>query len=402
VKIERFTGINNRQPIDRIKPTDAGMPVPDAVNVDLSASGTFQTRAGFELAAAASNPRSMFPVNSVGALVAVGSELMRFAGSSFSKVADLASSYAAVGYTKTPLGIVWSDGFNMGLVKNWINSQLLPAMPNPVPSVSVSAGGALPEGTYGVSFATTLPDGRRSPMTVPVYVDVPEGGRINVSTTSQAIPVLVFCTAVNGDVFYKVTPIQNGAISIGIDQQSGEAVTYEPSELIPPGRVLGFHDGRILSAVGPILYHSQPFSMGLHRPATDFIPFPADIRIIAPLNPGVLIVGTEQSHWLISGSLAQPESMVEIAPYGAVAGTMTEVPNSKALMWFTARGQVSASPSGELSLLQDAQIQFPRAHIGAGVFRETNGMRQYLATLANPVSSGAVVARSFIDARIID
>jgi len=402
MKIDRFTGINNRQPIDRIKPTDAGMPVHDAVNVDLSASGTFQTRAGFELATEAQNPRSLFPVNSIGAFVAVGSQLMRFSGSSLAYVADLASPYASVGYAKTPNGIVWSDGFNMGLVRNWINGPLLPATPNPVPSVVASSGGALPAGTYGVSFASLMPDGRRSPMTVPVYVDVVEGGRLDFTTTAQPLPVVVFVTAGNGDVFYKSGTVQSGTVSIGIDQQSGEVVAYEPTEMIPPGRALAWHDGRLLSAVGPMLYHSQPFSMGLHRPATDFIPFPDDIRLIAPLNPGVLIVATESSHWLISGSLAQPESMVEIAPYGAVAGTITEVPNSKALMWFTPRGQVSASPGGELALLQDRQIQFPRASTGAGVFRETNGMRQYIASLSNPVPSGAVVARSFIDARVIE
>jgi hypothetical protein len=88
--------------------------------------------------------------------------------------------------------------------------------------------------------------------------------------------------------------------------------------------------------------------------------------------------------------------MTEVAPYGAVEGTLTEVPNSTDLMWFTPRGQLRATQGGALTLLQDKEIQFPTAAIGASVFRETNGMRQHITTLAEPVPTGSAVARSFM------
>ena len=238
-------------------------------------------------------------------------------------------------------------------------------------------------------------------MTVPVYVDVPAGGRIQISTSAQAYPLAIYVTATNGELFYREAIIQSGSASIGILNQAGEPASFDVLQMLPAGRVLGYHDGRLLSAVGPYLYHGQPYSLGLHKPDSDFILFPDDIRIIASLDTGILIVATESAHWRITGPLSQA-SMTQIAPYGASLGTMVDMPNSKGLMWFTPRGPLSASQDGSISLLQDAEIQFPRADVGASVFRETNGMRQYITTLSQPVPSGAAVARSFMDARVIE
>jgi hypothetical protein len=402
VKIPGFTGINNRTPADRLPKDEAGRSaVRDAVNVDLSTASTFQTRPGFTLAISEAQCRSMFSVDAMASLMAVGSELRKFTGSASTKVADIASPFVSVAYTKTPFGPVWSDGFRMRLVRNWIDEPLLPPDPNPSPSVSASSGGSLLAGAYGVAFAAVMPDGRKSAMTVPVYVDVPASGRIQISTSAQAYPLAIYVTATNGELFYREAIIQSGSASIGILNQAGEPASFDVLQMLPAGRVLGYHDGRLLSAVGPYLYHGQPYSLGLHKPDSDFILFPDDIRIIASLDTGILIVATESAHWRITGPLSQA-SMTQIAPYGASLGTMVDLPNSKGLMWFTPRGPLSASQDGSISLLQDAEIQFPRADVGASVFRETNGMRQYITTLSQPVPSGAAVARSFMDARVIE
>jgi hypothetical protein len=110
MKIERFTGINNRIPPDRFKADEGGgMPVHDAVNVDLSAAGTFQSRAGFTPVVELPDCRSAFSVDDTGSLVAVGDELHRFNGSALTKVDDLGSSFARVAYAKTPIGVSAGD-----------------------------------------------------------------------------------------------------------------------------------------------------------------------------------------------------------------------------------------------------------------------------------------------------
>lgn len=405
VRFGSFAGINNRQPIDRLRlRADEARPVRDAVNVDLSASGTFQTRAGHKLTLAAEQCRSLFPVDDTGALVAVGDKLMRFDGTAVTELATLTTRHASVGYTKTPLGIVWSDGFRMGLVRGWVDAGLLPPAPNPAPAITASSGGALPAGTYGVAFASALSDGRRSEMTVPEYIDVPDSGRILVGSAALSVPADIFVTAANGEVFYRAGRTTGGSASVGVLNQDGEAAAYEVEVALPPSRILGFHDGRLLAAQGSVLLFSRPYSLGLYRPETDFIALPDEIRLLASAGPNTLIIGTETAHWLVSGDMADP-TMRQIAPYGAVAGTLAEVPNatnSLDLMWFTQRGQVRASGDGSLALLQDQQIQFPSAPSGASVFRETNGMRQFIASLNQARPAASAAARCFMDARVIE
>ena len=398
-RIPGFTGINNRAPLDRLPKTEGGSSaVRDAVNVDLTQAGSFQTRQGFEQVLN-TGMRSLFAVDGTAAIAAVGSDLVKFTGSSFSKLDDLASAYSSVGYTKTPLGVVWSDGSRLGLVRNWTSGDVAPSLPNPQPSVSAASGGSLKAGQYGVCFATVLSDGRRSAFTVPVYLDVPENGRVEIA--GGGLLVTAYITAVNGDVFYKAGNLSGGSLSVGIVKENSEPVAYEYLEPMPTGRVLGYRDGRLLVAVGSVLYYSLPYQYGITNPATNFIPFPSDIRVIVDLD-GALIVGTSDAHWSIPGDIAAPESMTQVAPYGAVEGTVTALPNSEAVMWFTARGPVMGSPDGSIAMLQDKEIQFPSAAAGAAVFQEQDGMRKFLASLSKPVPSGAAVARSFMDARVIE
>lgn len=394
MKIERFTGINNRIPPDRFKADEGGgMPVHDAVNVDLSAAGTFQSRTGFTPVVELPDCRSAFSVDDTGSLVAVGDELHRFNGSALTKVDDIGSSFARVAYAKTPIGVVWSDGYVTKIVKSWVSGRLLPDDPNPLPSVAVAAGGSLIAGTYSVSFAASFSDGRRSPMSYPLSVDVPENGRITVNVGTQPNPVQVFVTAPNGSVFYRQGQVSSGAFNVALHEAGGEPLRYEVEAELPPARILAHRNGRIFAADGSMVYYTQPWSM-LFRPMSDYIPLPDDVRLLAAVDAG-LFIATASRTWFLAGE-PQEATMTEVAPYGAAGGTLTEVPNSTDLMWFTPRGQLLAKQDGSFSLLQDKDIQFPSAPFGASVYREINGMRQHITTLAEPTPTGAAVARSFM------
>jgi hypothetical protein len=173
----------------------------------------------------------------------------------------------------------------------------------------------------------------------------------------------------------------------------GEPVRYEVEAEIPPARILAYRNGRIYSATGSMVYFTQPWSY-LFRPLSDYIPLPDDVRLIAAVDAGLFIC-TATKTWFLAGE-PQEATLTEVAPYGAVEGTLTELPNSTDLMWFTPRGQLRTTQAGEFALLQDKEIQFPSAPLGASVFRETNGMRQHITTMAAPTETGAAVARSFM------
>lgn len=400
MKIERFTGINNRQPVDRIQPTDAGMPVRDAVNVDLSASGTLQHRPGFERVLAMTNCRA-FHQTKAGALFASENRLYLFDGQDASELATLASPHVRVAYTESPLGTIWSDGFTLN-VAGTASVRLVPAKPNPEPVPSGIAGGSLVAGSYGLVFATLRSDGQQSAPTVPVFVSVQANGAIRVDVSGHTQRIIVFVTAVDGAVFYREAVIEVGqtSLTIPILASAGQSLQRDIISDLPPGRMLAMHNGRLLSVDGAFLFYSLPWALGLYRPAYDFIAMDEDITLVQPVEGGVYLATTSATYFLAGGDISKAD-LRRIAPYGAIKGTAAEMPNSLDLMWHTPRGPVSASQDGSLTLLQDAQIAYPSADAGASIVRESNGLRQFITSLSQAQPSGGAVFGSYMDARVI-
>lgn len=406
VSITRFRGINNRLPEDRLGRVargerDAGLFVRDAVNVDLTEAGTFQRRGGQELFIPATNCRSLFETPT-GFFYAAETDLMYFNGVS-TKVGDLASPLADVAYTDTPRGVVWSDGFTVNLLVNGVSAPVAPAAPNPVPVVTGSGGGALPAGSYGVSFATVTADGLRSEMTFPQFVSVPEGGAINISAAGHTQRIAVFATTQDGTIFYREADIAVGVTVavLPIVRGNREAVNHEVMASLPPGSMLGYHRGRLLSARDNYLTYSRPFNLGLYRPAYDYIAFAHPVTLVAPMEQGVFVATEHETFFLPGDDIAQA-GVQQRLPFGAVPGTLTRERNKNGAMWFSPRGAVSGEDDGTVALLQDKDIAFSPAQSGASTVREENGLRSFVAALATSGQPAGAVFGSYIDAEVIN
>lgn len=400
MKIERFTGINNRQPIDRIKPTEAGMPVRDAVNVDLSDSGTFQRRPGFRRVVEMAGCRDLWETRQ-GALFAAGDRLHLFDGQGTTEVAALASPFARVAYAESALGTIWSDGFTLNVMAG-TSRRLVPAQPNPQPLANGAAGGGLQAGTYGVMFASIRPDGQQSAPTVPQFVTVPPSGQIQITAGGQTERIAIFVTAVDGSIFYRQGAIEVGqsSLSLTVVRADGQPVRWENTSTLPAGKMLAVHRGRLLSVDSGFLFYSLPWALGLYRPASDYIALPEDITLVQPVEGGIYLATDRATYFLPGGDISQ-SSMQKVAPYGAIRGTAALLPNSINPMWHTPRGPVQASQDGQLQLMQDAQIAYPSAGRGASIQRESNGLRQFITSLSQAQPTGGAVFGSYMEARVI-
>lgn len=395
MKIERFTGINNRQPIDRLKPDEAGgVPLRDAINVDLSASGTPQRRGGYKQIAAMPGCRDIFEAPNF-ALFASASKLYKFDGGSPIEVADLPSEHSRVACVDSPSGVIWSDGFSLNLLDG-DSRRLSPKQPSPIPSVSGIAGGSLVGGTYGVRF-TSVVDGRQSAATNPVFVDVPDNGAIQVAASTG---LNVFVTACDGSVFYREALTTGLSITIPILASSGQPMSGDIVGELPAGRMLAIHRGRLLSVSGPILYYSLPYSFGIYRPAFDYVPLSENITLVKPVEGGVYLATAKETFFLAGDDISKA-SLNRIAPYGAIRGTVANQPNSINPVWHSPRGPVFADQSGGLTIPQDRDIAYSSAESGASIVRETNGLRQLVTTLSSSLPSGGAVFGSFMDAKVI-
>lgn len=402
IKATRFTGINNRTPIDRLPVTDEGRAVRDALNVDMTSAGTFQRRPGQDKEVSCTNARCLYEIPG-GALYADGDNLFLFDGTTSTQVGDLSSPYAHVAYENTPLGTVWSDGYRLNLYSG-TSRRLSPEMPNPQPAVTAASGGALVAGTYGVMFSSIRADGQQSAHTVPVYVEVAQGGFLSIAAAGHTERIAVFVTAVDGEIFYRSGSIEVGqtSLSIPIVRTDGQPVSFEVMSDLPPGSILALHKGRLLSADGQALYYSLPYNYGLYRPAFDYILTPEDITLVAPVEGGVYLATLSETWWLPGGDIGNT-NMVKLLPYGAVKGTLAKIEDSTDLMWFTPQGPVTANQAGQVSALQNKSVAFPAANAGASIWRESNGLRQFISAIStNPsIPPGAAVAGTYMEAEVI-
>ena len=404
VQVNAFSGINNRAPADRMFKPDAPAPVRNAVNVDHVAPGTFQRRPGYFKLLELLRARSLFSC-AMGAWVATEQELHWFDpdAETSAKVADLSSAIELVAYVESPLGVIWSDGASTGLVNGQsASAALCPDAPNPRPLVTATSGGSMPKGSRGFMFASVTASGVRSPFTMPQFVSVLDGGKVDIAAPAHTLTIEVYSTASDGSVFHKVgnMPAGTNALTITVERLDGMPIVYEASAKIPGGSVLELHNGCLLSAKGNTLFYSDPWAYGIYRPARSFIPFPDEVMVMASVDAG-LIVGTATKHYLLTGADISKADMRQIAPYGAVFGTMRELPNSEGRIWFTHRGPVTAGPDGSISLQQDDQIAFDPATAGAAMVREENGLRQYVASMKGAKPTAAAVMGAYIEAETI-
>ena len=197
-----FVGINNRLPDHQLGVVERGRKAGDylrnAVNVDLTATGTLLRRKGSTLVVPGSDCHSLWS-DSEKAFYVDGSTLYQYPRTA------LRSGLVPgrrVSWCKTPTGdVVWTNGNVLERIRAGVSASLGLPVPNPVPSVTASAGGSLKAGVYQVAITAANADGEESGATWPVQVNVPEGGRIEVSGLPGTL-VNIYVSPLNGDTLY--------------------------------------------------------------------------------------------------------------------------------------------------------------------------------------------------------
>lgn len=403
VSIGPFVGINNRVPDHQLAIVERGRKAGDyvrnAVNVDLTQAGTLQRREGTELKTALTGAHSLW-AHDDGAYCVAGTTLYAIdrhlspTAVKTDMVPGMRVSFAAM-----PNGdVYWSSEVANGRIRNGVNGPAGVGVPNPAPTVTAATGGALPAGKYQIAI-TAAPDGvEESGATWPVQVDVPEGGSITIADMPSGMKN-IYMTTQNGDLLGYVlsttaTSYVLAVMLVGLGPQL-QTLGMQP---LPPGHIVAHFRGRRLVASGSTLVYSEPHAYGLYNPMRDYIPFPARITIVAPVEGGVYVVA-DKTYWL-AGEDIDKARVVTLLPYGAVEGTTGTMDTSTDVWWFSDRGVVVGDTQGQVKNIQEETVAVESAQAGATLYREQDGQRRLVTSLlGTDASTGA--ANSFMDAEII-
>ena len=257
------------------------------------------------------------------------------------------------------------------------------------PVVTALGYGGMHAGTYQVAVTFCDARGEEGGTGVATTVTVTEGGGIALSnipqpTAPQATRARLYVTMANGDVPYLYGEYPVGTTDLAVSVfQSDVRLETQFGHPPPPGHALCLHNGRIYIAQGPVVWSTDPLRYGLYRPDRGFLLFPQEARVLASVADG-LYVATEAGTYFDSGIDTEGFARRMVLPYGAAAGTAVKVPKTQLVAWFSHRGWVLAGPGGQIKNAMEDRNAVSKFRAGAGLFRETNGVRQLLAVLRDP------------------
>ena len=389
-----FAGINNRLPDHQLAVVERGRKAGDylrnAVNVDLSAAGTLQRRKGATLALAGADCHSLWG-DAGGAFYVDGDAIKTFPNGAVVR-AGLTPG-RAVSWCRLPDGrAAWSNGVEIGFIDQGV-SAAPPVAPNPAPSVAATSGGALNAGAYQVAITALDAAGRESGATWPVQIAVPEGGRIQVSGLPGTM-VNIYLSPLNGDVLYYAMTTSASSYVFPLLPALGRQLDTLGLEPLPPGHLVRYCKGRLLTVDETQICYSEPFAHWLYNPLRNRIPI-ADLTMVEPVDGGLYLASRDKTWWLPGADVDQPERLVEILPYGAVAGTSARMENSTDVVWFSTRGLIVGNAQGQVKNMQEETVAVGSAQVGATLCREQDGVRQVVASVS-PTSTTRAAASSFM------
>jgi len=304
-----------------------------------------------------------------------------------------------VSWCRLPDGrVAWSNGIEIGFIERDVSTAPL-ATPNPAPSVATSSGGALHAGVYQVAITAVDLDGRESGATWPVQVQVADSGRIEITNLPGTL-VSIYLSPLNGDMLYHaVSTTASSYVLPLIPSALGRQLDTIGLAPLPPGRIVRYYHGRLLTADSAQLCYSEPFAHWLYHPLRNRIPI-AGLTLVEPVEGGLYLATQDKTWWLPGADVDQPERLIEILPYGAAARSASRMENGTDVMWFSARGLVVGDAQGRVKNVQESNVAVGAAQSGATLYREQNGLRQAIASGANGQESKAS-AKSYMSMEIV-
>lgn len=408
VPLGPFLGINNRLPDHQLAVLNRGRKAGDylrkagdylrnAVNVDLTASGTVQRRQGATKVLAGADLHSLWSERDM--TLYVDGDALRRVGADFEPVTlrDGLVPGQPASYTWFGHDVYWTNGVVLERIRGGVCGPAGVPVLNPAPFVLPASGGSLPGGLYQVVFTAVGADGEESGASWPTQVLVPPAGRLDVMGL-PGTSTNIYVSPVNGDELFLTAQTSATTYSIPVGPGQGARCPTLGLRPMPAGQIVRAHNGRLLVARDSILYYSEPFAPALHNPARGYVPFPGRITVVEPTDGGVYVVA-DRTYWL-AGDDIDKAGVVEKLPYGAVEGTGGRSPTDQSVWWYSARGLVVGTPAGDLKNLQEETVAVESAAAGATLFRESDGMRQLVASLRGAESSRAA-ATSYMDAEVI-
>lgn len=160
-----------------------------------------------------------------------------------------------------------------------------------------------------------------------------------------------------------------------------------------PGQIIEYYNGRLYIARNETIWYSDVNYFGEVDRRFNFHRFENEITMMKAVDDGLWIcVGdiNRQSTYFISGAVREDMSLRRFAGYGCIEGSDVKVKDGQkvgeglsgtVIMWASDSGICIGANGGRFINITDGKYNTPDRRYGAGLFREENGLAQYITTL---------------------
>lgn len=295
---EKFTGINNVVPSHRLKKTELSA----ATDLDIGLDGELTRRGGFSELAATCH-KNLWQADGFLLATVEGNDLKAFTVGGAYTTVSAALGPDRVWYCNLPDG---RTTFSNGLINGITDGVATTGWGVPIPQ-SLGALADVPGALFAGDYQYQLTYTRTSDMmeSGPLYSNPTPIAAGGISLTG--LPTLaghginVYITGANGGVaFYAGSTLGSTFSFTGANDQLVLPCHTETLSPAPVGTVTAFWRGRVLVAVGSVLWASMAGRWQHFNMRRDFKQFSAPITLIQPVDGGVF-VGTEKELAFMAG-----------------------------------------------------------------------------------------------------
>lgn len=388
---KKFTGINNVLPSERLmpEPRTGATALATALNVDVGLDGELRRRSGYSEIFGTCH-KNLWQANGFMLATVDGGDLVAIAPDGAHTSIYFSLGAARVWYCNLPDGrTTFSNGNICGITDGATYTSWGVPVPSSIGAMASTAG-LLDSGDYQYQLTyVRLSDDLESG---PAYSNpVPVTGGISIT----GMPVLanhkinVYLTGANGDVAFFAGSTNSGEFAYaGPNDALVLPCRTEFLQPAPAGTVSAFWRGRVLTAVGSVLYASRTNQAELFDLRRDFKQFSAPITLVVPVDDGVY-VGTEKELAFLSGAELDKMVYQRVANASVVLGSGVSVRGElvrygdgpgqgSAMVCIADRVLVAGFNGGSVVRMTEGRYATDVTEVTA-MFRLNDGVPQYVA-----------------------
>jgi hypothetical protein len=295
---EKFTGINNVVPSHRLKQNE----LTTCTDIDIGLTGELKRRNGYSESVATCH-KNLWQADGFMLATVAGNDLRAFVGASYTTVsASLGPD--RVWYCNLPDGrTTFSNGSINGITGGGAAVGWGVQIPGSLGAIADVAGSLFPgDYQYQLTYRRTA-DGLESGPLYSGPTAIAAGGiALSGLPTLAGHTINVYITGANGGVAsYAGNTATSSFTFTGANDELVLPCRTENLHPAPVGTVTAFWRGRVLVAVGSVLWASMAGRWQHFNLRRDFKQFSAPITLIQPVDGGIF-VGTEEELCFLAGT----------------------------------------------------------------------------------------------------